>query len=69
MATVDMHRKFGEVWHVVFKICKKTYNQTNTLGWKCAVSFRTVFYIAYKPMHDVWFVCLGLFGTELLSDQ
>jgi len=28
MATVDMHRKFGKVWHVVFKICEQTYKQT-----------------------------------------
>jgi len=29
MATVDMHRKFGEVWQVVFEICQPTY-KTNT---------------------------------------
>jgi len=50
-----MHRKFGEVWHVVFKICKQTYN---TLGWKRAVMYRTVFYIAFKPKMFGLFVCL-----------
>ena len=24
MPTVDMQRKFGKVWHVVFKICEQT---------------------------------------------
>jgi len=38
--------------------------QTNTLGWKCAVIYRTVFYIALiKPR------IFGLFGTELLFVQ
>jgi len=25
-----------------------TYKQTDTLDWKCAVIFRTVFYISYE---------------------
>jgi len=33
--------KFG---HVVYKICTQTCKETDTLGWKCAVISRTVFY-------------------------
>jgi len=29
MATVD---KFGEVWHVLFKIFEQTYEQTHSVG-------------------------------------
>jgi len=32
MATVDMHKKFGKVWHVLFKICEQTYKQTHSVG-------------------------------------
>ena len=28
-----MHRKFGKVWHVVFKICKQTYKHTRLEMW------------------------------------
>jgi len=59
MATVDMHREFGKVWHVVFKICEQTYK--HKLGWKCAVTYRMVFYIAFKSRMFCLFawVCLA----------
>jgi len=33
MATVDMHRKFGEVWQEVFKIREQTYRHTLLEMW------------------------------------
>ena len=65
MATVDMHRKFGEVWHVVSKICKQTYKQAHSVAnvqlsieW-----YRTVFYIAFKSR------MFGLFAWVCLAQN
>jgi len=62
MATVDKHRKFGKVWHVIFKICEQIYKHTRLE--MCNYLWNGILRTSRQAQH-ARFVCLGLFGTEL----
>jgi len=52
--------KAGSVFEI--EICEQTYiYYSNTLGWKCAVIYRMIFYIAFKPR------MFGLFAWVCLA--